>query len=69
MKSKVVQLNKQEFGDDVTTKEVGFLRLVDKELGCPASDQIVALPASLADRIRILREKARRNLEAEAREM
>lgn len=69
MKSKVVQLNKQEFGDDVTTKEVGFLRLVDKELGRSTSDQIVGLPASLAERIRILREKARRNLEAEAREM
>lgn len=69
MKSKVVQLNKQEFGDDVTTKEVSFLRLVDKELGNSALGQIVSIPASLADRIRILREKARRNLEAEAREM
>lgn len=69
MKSKVVQLNKQEFGDDVTTKEVSFLRLVDKELGNSAPGQIVSIPASLADRIRILREKARRNLEAEAREM
>lgn len=67
MNAKVHKLNANDIGEEVTVKEVRFLNLLDQDLSRDGATAL--LPASLAERVQILRDKARRNLDAERQEM